>query len=125
MNPDRLAELERQRAIVRDHLAWLENEIAVATGSPPPSAPPAPSPTPSASSSAPPAVPDPIAPEISRADHSADPALAAASARRGCLLSAAALLLAGFVLLAIIYFVHYRDHPLIFMPRDQPAESRK
>ena len=115
MNPDRLAELQRQRAIVRDHLAWLENEIAAATGAP---ALPARSPAPRGQVT-------PASSEVPRADITADPVLAATSARRGCLLYAAALLLAGLVALTIIYFIRYRDRPLVFMSRDQPTESRK
>ena len=30
--PDRLTELHRQRALIQDHLTWLDQEIAVITG---------------------------------------------------------------------------------------------
>lgn len=33
--PDRLAELQRQRALLQEHLAWLDREIAAETGSKP------------------------------------------------------------------------------------------
>ena len=41
--PDRLQELRRQRALVADHLAWLDEEIAATSGATAP-APSAPSP---------------------------------------------------------------------------------
>ncbi len=75
--PDRLAELRRQRALVAEHLAWLDREIAAAAPSPvgafpPPSPRPAVAPPPSldpaailaaaaAPPSAPVAEPDPLA----------------------------------------------------------------
>lgn len=37
--PDRLAELRRQRALVQQHLAWLDAEIAAAEGEKPPATP--------------------------------------------------------------------------------------
>ena len=43
---DRLAELRRQRALVAEHLAWLDREIAAAEGKPSPAPLPAPTPTP-------------------------------------------------------------------------------
>jgi CHASE3 domain sensor protein len=33
--PDRLAELQRQRALLQEHLAWLDREIAAETSSKP------------------------------------------------------------------------------------------
>jgi len=39
---DRLNELQRQRALVQEHLAWLEREIAHESGAPAPVASPAP-----------------------------------------------------------------------------------
>jgi len=38
--PDRLNELRRQRALVAEHLAWLDREIAAESGSPAPRAHP-------------------------------------------------------------------------------------
>jgi hypothetical protein len=32
MSPDRIAELRRQRALVQEHLAWIDGEIAKETG---------------------------------------------------------------------------------------------
>lgn len=96
---DRLAELRRQRALVAEHLAWLDREIAAAN----PAAPPPPSLSPAVESPAvtatrseplPPApAPQPPAsalPESRPADIRRD-------VRRGCLLyfALAALLVAG------------------------------
>jgi hypothetical protein len=36
---DRLSELQRQRGLLREHLAWLEREIAAEAGGPRPAAP--------------------------------------------------------------------------------------
>src|SRR3954470_22363220 len=44
--PDRLAELRRQRALIAEHLAWLDRQIAEAGGSSVPAAQPALQPTP-------------------------------------------------------------------------------
>lgn len=54
--PDRLAELVRQRALVSEHLAWLDREIASTSASAVPVVPLAPSP---ALGAGPPAVPAP------------------------------------------------------------------
>lgn len=66
MTDDRLAELLRQRALVREHLAWLDREIATASGSPDrpdaPVTPPAPQ-TPPASFSIPASRPAPPPPQ--------------------------------------------------------------
>ncbi|HVU24406.1 MAG TPA: hypothetical protein VHE13_09805 [Opitutus sp.] len=112
MDPDRLAELHRQRAIVRDHLAWLENEIAASTGQPPPGRP------------APPPAPAPVPPGEFH-DPAPNAAGTADSARRGCLFATFVLLLVGAIALTAIYFVRYRDRPVIFMSHDQPPPSRK
>jgi len=109
VNPQRLAELQRQRDLVREHLAWLEREIAREHNVTPPVAPTAvvsvsvrPEP------SVPPATPSPPA-ELPKPD----PIGAAAEARRGCLL----FFFAAFAILALalvaIYFLHYRDRPLV------------
>jgi hypothetical protein len=104
VNPQRLAELQRQRDLVREHLAWLEREIAREHGATPPA--PVVSVSVHAASTAA-TSPAPL-PEIPRPD----PVGAAAETRRGCLfLFIAALSLLGLALFAI-YFLHYRDRPL-------------
>jgi hypothetical protein len=39
---DRLEEFRRQRGLLREHLAWLDNEIAALEGNPAPARPPEP-----------------------------------------------------------------------------------
>lgn len=109
MNPQRLAELQRQRDLVREHLAWLEREIAREHSVTPQAIAPAVvsiSVRPETSSLAP-------TPELPAELPKPDPVGAAAEARRGCLL----LFIAAFAILALalfaIYFLHYRDRPLL------------
>lgn len=127
MSPDRLAELRRQRALVAQHLAWIDAELTAAgTGQPPtpatsaglpetvdleraPSSPPV---------SSPPALPE-ADPSVvlanARADeiierYRATEALDPAATKRGCLLVIGALFaLGGAVLLAIYYFGYLRN----------------
>ncbi len=105
MKPLRLAELQRQRDLVREHLAWLDREIAAArdpASGEIPSSPPAPG-----HLSESPASPGPVSTPP-------DPASAAAAARRGCFIFAlvAALLLTSA--LTAVYLLKYRDRPLLF-----------
>jgi hypothetical protein len=73
---DRLNDLQRQRALAQEQLAWLEREIAREIGSSPPPAPPAvPPPRPAAVAALPPAE----APVISSAKSAAVPAAAPTS----------------------------------------------
>jgi hypothetical protein len=126
MSPDRLAELRRQRALVAQHLAWLDSELAAAeTGkapAPSPASPPASvvpaapvdNETPSASSASN-ATPEPdLDPAVALANARADEiieryrateAYDPATAKRGCLVLVGALFaLGGAVILAIYYF---------------------
>ncbi len=111
MNPQRLAELQRQRDLVREHLAWLDREIAREHNPTPQAAAPAVAvvtvqPAPASSPPPPDSLPEP------------DPVASAAAARRGCLLlfvGALALLALG---LTAIYFLRYRDRPLFFAPTE-------
>src|SRR5687767_12264145 len=67
--PDRLNELVRQRALVLEHLAWLDREIARANSSPAPGPMAIPDPfAPSSSSSPAPTVPAGPAPAAGAAD---------------------------------------------------------
>jgi hypothetical protein len=99
---DRLPELRRQRALVAEHLAWLDREIADA-GSEAPATPVTP---------APPAKPagavDVPAAEKILAEFRSEAERAPADMRRGCLWS----FLAGMLLLilgvAAIYWLRYR-----------------
>ena len=60
---DRLQELRRQRALVQEHLAWLDREIAAAAGQPAPTTPAAP-PLPSAESPLPPVAAPVVVPPV-------------------------------------------------------------
>jgi len=101
--PDRLDDLRRQRALVQEQLAWLDREIAAQSSSP--ARPAQPSTLPVAPATL------PATPEEA---YEPDPAAAGSDARRGCIVTVAlALLLLGVVLVAV-YFIAYRDHPLLF-----------
>ena len=122
MSPDRLAELRRQRALVAQHLAWIDAEL-IAAGAGPTQAP-APGPAAPPSDSVAPPVAG-FAPPAPTAATEADPALVLANTRadeiiekyratealdpqstkRGCLLLiGAAFAVVGAVMLAIYYF---------------------
>ena len=129
MNPERLAELQRQRALVRDQLAWLDREIAAASADPAPAALPAAPESPAAIVGATPALDEIYQP---------DPVSTAARTRRGCLLLAFAVFLLGALSLTGIYFLRYRDRPLLgasaenssttakhSLPANSPAPPRK
>lgn len=99
--PDRLAELQRQRELVRAHLAWLDHEITLAMGRPAPNPPLSPTAKPMVQAVH---VTD-IAPP--------DPAVSAAEARRGCLTLAIGVLVLTVLAAVGIYFLLYRDRPLL------------
>ena len=116
MSPERLSELRRQRALVSQHLEWLDREIAAAESPAPPPAAPAPleiSPMPAV-----------ILPE-----YVPDPEGARRATKRGCLLYAALALVLFFAVLLAIYFWRYRDRPLLFAPTSSlnvaPASDRQ
>ncbi|HYD83462.1 MAG TPA: hypothetical protein VEA63_05405, partial [Opitutus sp.] len=52
-----------------------------------------------------------------------DPVSAAAGARRGCFIVAAIVALLGAIALTTVYFVRYRDRPLIFV--EKPADASR
>ncbi len=117
MSPDRLAELRRQRALVAQHLAWIDSEL-IATGA---GQPPDPSIETAAAVIAPPLLPTPEAhanPAVALANKKADEiieqyrateALDPSSTKRGCLLLIGAVFaLGGAVVLAIYYFGYAR-----------------
>jgi len=124
MSPDRLAELRRQRALVAQHLAWIDAELTAA-GAGQTSLATNPEPAPAAASAS--ASPIPAPASIISAD---DPGLALANARadeiiekyratealdpqatrRGCLVLFGALFaLGGAALLAIYYFRYAKN----------------
>lgn len=120
MSPDRLAELRRQRALVAQHLAWIDAELTAAgagqspAGTPP--SPPSSKPelTPTDASPAPAgAEADPgVALANARADeiiekYRATEALDPAATKRGCLVLFGALFVLGGALLLAIYYFGY------------------
>lgn len=118
MNPARLAELNHQRALVQQQLAWIEREIARESGAAPATPPSSVLPIPAApASSAPSSLVLPAELEA----YAPDPIATAADARRGCFLVAALALLLMLAALTAIYFWRYRDRPLLFPSSDSPA----
>ena len=122
MDSEQLAELRRQRELVARHLAWLDGEIVrLGAGSPPSSA----APTPVAVD---PAAADQLTQAVAREvqateGYSPDPTSSARDARRGCLWLAVLVLIVGALGLAAIYFVRYRDRPLLVPDRKASATS--
>jgi len=91
--PERLSELQRQRALVQAHLAWLDGEIAAASGRalPPGSGSRADAALPTAAPGPAPAPASPLPGADATADaeallrqYGSDPASATAEVRRGC-----------------------------------------
>ena len=119
MSPDRLAELRRQRALVAQHLAWIDSELFEAEAGQP-SAPSAPAAIPAPAGKPPqlPATGNNDNPAVALANAKADEIIERyrateapdpGSARRGCLLLIGAMFaLGGAVLLAIYYFGYAR-----------------
>jgi hypothetical protein len=123
LNPARLNELIHQRELLREHLAWLDREIAresglgttkpssellinapvVASGSPSPLA---------------------DSPISGLENYSApDPKTTAADTKKGCLIAAMAVLTLLVAALVGIYFWKYRDRPLFFATPDTSAKG--
>ena len=104
---DRLPELRRQRALVAEHLAWLDREIADASGDAP-ATPAAPPPVTLPPSTQPGDAGDLPTAEKILAEFRREAERAPADMRRGCLWS----FLAGMLLLilgvAAIYWLRYR-----------------
>ncbi len=115
---DRLTELRRQRALVQDHADWLDREIAACVAAMP--GPPADAslPTTSVSPSSAPVPPLEAPPELI---YTPDPAGTRQQVKRGCFLYFfIALALLSAALFTLLY-VRYRDRPMLFMAKDEPA----
>ena len=127
MPPDRLTALRRQRALVAEHLAWLDAEIhaqtpfeSLSAATPPlatepssssPSPAPNPAPVPDSPALIEPA-PEALAAANARADeiiatYAATERLDPAAARKGCLQLAAAVFLLGVAAVLAIYLIYY------------------
>jgi hypothetical protein len=118
VNPARLAELNHQRALVQQQLAWLEREIARESGAPgaTPATPVQPVPATTAPTTS---SPSGLPAELEA--YAPDPVATAADARRGCFLVAALALVLMIAALTAIYFWRYRDRPLLFPSSDARA----
>ena len=104
MPDDRLKDLQRQRAIALEQLAWLDREIAAQSGQTAPAPSPA-WPAPVASGAAPPpaAHPEAAAEEL-LAKYQNDPVNVKSNVKRGCFLYFfLAFVLVGLAVLALYY----------------------
>lgn len=106
---DRLAELRRQRALVQQHLDWLDREIALNQSALPRENPPEPGPAAHARA--------PVS-SVATDAYTPDPAATQQEVKRGCLLWLIAGLLLLGTIFAAIYFLAYGDRPLLFMERE-------
>jgi len=123
---DRLEELRKQRALVQQHLTWLDHEIAAMTVTRltlPPFAmrsgtrPPVPGAT-TAPINAPAA--GMAVPELS--EFQVDPDNVQGDTRRGCIIYSALAFVIMVLICVIIYFVGYRDNPVLMVPeKGEPA----
>lgn len=120
MSADRLAELLRQRALLQDHLAWLNREIADASAPVNPSAPSATLPTPALEPAArerspqEPRLPAPssapgLAPDAILDEYRVAPDRLRTDVRKGCFLYfAAAFAVLGLCVLVMYYALSRR-----------------
>ena len=121
--PDRLDELRKQRALVQQHLTWLDHEIAAVTvtrltlppfamrssGTRPPISPTATTPSVPLGGAKP-----VVVPELS--EFQVNPDEVQGDTRKGCIMYAALAFLVLVLILVVIYFVGYRDNPVLFVP---------
>lgn len=120
---DRLPELRRQRALIQQHLEWLDREIAAAQSGPEPTPPastvaPAATPTPRPT-------PTPISTDLPATEFAAqpDPASAARQAKQGCFLYLIVALVIFFATIFAIFHFAYGDRPWLFMDRGGSSQS--
>jgi hypothetical protein len=119
--PDRLDELRRQRALVSEHLAWLDREIQAsdstavkpASHSAAPMISPVVTPmaVPAQSSTTASRLRSPVVPAPDFPEYKADPIATESETRRGCLMAAGIGMLVIVAAVAAIYYFGYRDHP--------------
>lgn len=115
----RLAELRRQRALLQDHLAWLDREIAAAENTAPAARAPAANlapPTPRSASASVAVTPPPsgvslhptsslaASPEAILEEYRVEPSAVKSDVRKGCLLYFAAAFALLILVVAILYF---------------------
>lgn len=102
-NPDRLAELQRQRALIATHLAWLDGEIARARAADPAAAPP---------TTVPESAPAPVVDLAPAEDAAAEMTLPADErkpppSKLGCWLVFTALMALAGLLLTLLVYLRY------------------
>jgi hypothetical protein len=126
MPDSRLDDLQRQRALIQEHLAWLDRQIA-ANAVTPAVLPPLTAQTASVPAPIRLGSPQAIAPSGSGEfeEYQPDAARMESDAKKGCLLYAVAGFLLFFATLVAVYFIGYRDHPLFGTPRSPPAQSAR
>ena len=120
--PDRLDELRKQRALVQQHLTWLDHEIAAVTVTRltlPPFAMRSGTRAPMASSATtPPIAPaggkPVVVPELS--EFAVNPDEVQVDTRKGCILYAMLAFVVLILICVAIYFFGYRDNPVLFVP---------
>jgi hypothetical protein len=116
MSQEKLAQLRRQRALVQQHLDWLDAEITDhSDGQPAPYG----RDTPIA-----PAL-DQVDPEITAPVFKPDPLSAGTEAKRGCLILFFVILGLLVATLVGIYFWKYRDRPLLFPEKAADASDSR
>ena len=112
MSDDRLKELVRQRALLAEHLAWLDREIAAAPGAPSPEAVAAPVPVqPSLPPPVAAATPAPVPPAEVDAlfdRFRSEEAGRGQVSKQGCWLVFAALMLVSLIAIGALVFLRYR-----------------
>ena len=132
---DRLEELRKQRALVQQHLTWLDHEIASVTvtrltlppfamrGNTRPPVPSATTPaTPTKTGATRPPISAAAVPEL--AEFQVDPDDVHGDTRRGCIIYSAIAFLVLVLIMGVIYFVGYRDRPLLVVPdKSGPAPT--
>ncbi|MBL9186417.1 MAG: hypothetical protein JNK23_02970 [Opitutaceae bacterium] len=102
--PDRLDELRRQRALVQEHLAWLEREITATEGKAAPNKPTVATPLPAMRAATQASAPLDTRVEDVLAHYRKEPATVKQDVRKGCLIYFALALFAVAAVVALFYF---------------------
>ena len=108
---DRLTELQRQRALIQEHLAWLDHEIAAAQGKPLPPPIAARPPTPANGAQSTVKLPATSGPDVEKiiSQYQKDPNALTTDTKRGCLL-AFGLAMGVIALAAFVAYWLYARH---------------
>jgi hypothetical protein len=86
---DRLTELQRQRALIQEHLAWLDHEIATAQGKPMPAPVATRQSAPANGAQSPSKLPAANGPDVEKiiSQYQKDPNALTTDTKRGCLMA--------------------------------------